>query len=33
MEEIDLRDLLKLFWKRKAIILLTTMAFLFIGYG
>lgn len=32
MEEIDLRDLLKLFWKRKAIILLTTMAFLFIGY-
>lgn len=32
MEEIDLKELFKLFWKKKAIIILTTMAFLFVGY-
>lgn len=32
MEEIDLKELLKLFWKKKVLIILTTMAFLFVGY-
>lgn len=32
MEEIDLKELFKLFWKKKAIIILTTMVFLFVGY-
>lgn len=32
MEEIDLKELLKLFWKKKILIIVTTMAFLFIGY-
>lgn len=32
MEEIDLKELFKLFWKKKAIILVTTMVFLFVGY-
>lgn len=32
MEEIDLKELLRLFWKKKLLIILTTLAFLFIGY-